>query len=172
MFLFSCSVSWKGLQRVCCLCEKQMLTDASRWPSRWWRWTEMRWPGSSGSSSKRRWAMRGLTRQTRAGARRLTCLFLNRWRSTWMRAVGYVQDYLCMMWGRDILWCFTLSLAGCPAEGRRHAGSLGENVDEHEITNLCCDSWQVVVKTLKSALLRACFSFLPVGLMVSSAGLR
>lgn len=32
-----------------------MLTSASKWPSRWWRWMEMRWPGSSGSSLKRRW---------------------------------------------------------------------------------------------------------------------
>lgn len=39
----------------------QMPTNASKWPSRWWRWMETRWPGSSGSSSKRRW---GLNAQT------------------------------------------------------------------------------------------------------------
>lgn len=32
----------------------QMPINVSRWHSRWWRWMEMRWPGSSGSSSKKR----------------------------------------------------------------------------------------------------------------------
>lgn len=44
---------------------------------------------------------------------------------------------LCMKLGGG---AFILSLAGCSAESRWDAGSLGENVDEHEITNLCCDN--------------------------------
>lgn len=66
----------------------QMLTDASKWPSRWWRWTEMRWPGSSGSSSKRRWNTGGINHTgAGAGLRRgrargcLASLFLNRSRA-------------------------------------------------------------------------------------------
>lgn len=38
--------------------------------------------------------------------------------------------------GGGIFPAFILSLAGCPPP-QRTDGSLGENVDEHEITNLC-----------------------------------
>ena len=33
---------------------------------------------------------------------------------TWMWGKGYVEDYVCMMWGEGPLFCFIQSLADCP----------------------------------------------------------
>lgn len=91
-----------------CMYEWQMPTNASKWPSRWWRWTATRWLGSSGSSSRRRWKSGGVHAHKRwcEESQGRTCprcvttsLFLHR-RLTWgCEGEGYVGDYLCEMGG-------------------------------------------------------------------------
>lgn len=128
-------------------CERQMQTDASKWPSRWWRWTGMRWPESSGSSSKRRWNTRGLSLRPFSP---VSSLFLNQSVACWCKR--WVMWKIMHEVGGGIFVTSILSLAGCSAESRWDSGSLGENVDEHEITNRCCDNWEVVVEPHKNAL--------------------
>lgn len=70
-----------GLWKDCLCFVPQMPINVSRWRSRWWRWTEMRWPGSSGSSSKKRClnAKRVSEREWGGGKQCLSSLFLKRW---------------------------------------------------------------------------------------------
>lgn len=98
-----------------------MLTNASKWPSQWWRWTEMRWPASSGSSSKKRWysgVQESLKRvpvfHRRANPHFLTGLFLYHRRDA---RGGLCADYLRIMWGSGFVMFHSLT-GWLPSESR------------------------------------------------------
>lgn len=116
-------------------CEWQMPTNASKWPSRWWRWTETRWPGSSGSSSKRRWEG-GEKQQRRHESRRRICrrclnhLFLYHCPT---RGWGGGEDYLCKMRGRDVCDVSAAHWLVAPQREQMACWLRDENVERHEI---------------------------------------
>lgn len=128
-----------------------MLTDASRWPSRWWRWTETRWPGSSGSSSRRRWSSAELhhtdagagLRPGRARAVSLEPIFKSGAEHVDVRG-GVLWEIICAWWWwwRGEGFVMFHPLIGWLAHRGQMVNWLA--VDQPEITNLWCDNWQVV----------------------------